>query len=136
MSVWQNIKNVVDDLNLEDDFIFNTTYGFDINNPTKPLKRDSGGADSQMIGIMLEWMKMKTSPKINGFGHSKITGLHSEFACIKQKGVLKKVNEYNQNKHNIPELINIKNPEDIILLNNVNFDTGQGKIYNIGKNLW
>jgi hypothetical protein len=69
---------------------------------------------------MLEWMEMKTSPKINGFGHSKITGLHSEFACIKQKGFLKKVNEYNQNKHNIPELINIKNSKYIILLNNVN----------------
>ena len=136
MSVWQNIKNVVDDLNLEDDFIFNTTYGFDINNPTKPLKRNSGGSDRPMVEIMLEWMKMKTSPKINGFGHSKMTGLHSEFVCIKQKGFLKKVNEYNQNKHNIPELINIKNPKDIILLNNVNFDTGEGKIYNIGENLW
>lgn len=64
-----------------------------------------------------------------------MSGLHSEFVCIKQKGFLKKVNEYNQNKDNIPELINIKNPKDIILLNNVNFDSGKGKIHNIGENL-
>ena len=134
MSVWQNIKNVVDDLNLEA-YIFESTYGFDINNPTKPLKRNSGGDDSNMIEIMLQWLKMKTSPKINGFGHSKMSGFHSEFTCIKQKGFLKKVNEYNQNIPRVPELINIKNPKDIILLNTVQFDTGQGRIYNIGENL-
>jgi hypothetical protein len=134
MSVWQNIKNVVDDLNLEDD-VFKSTYGFDINNPTKTLNRNSGGEDSKMIEIMLRWLKLKTSPKINGFGHSKMYGFHSEFTCIKQKGFLKKVNEYNQNESRVPELINIKNPKDIILLNTVQFDTGLGTIYNIGQNL-
>jgi hypothetical protein len=135
MSVWQNIKNVVDDLNLEDDYIFESTYGFDINNPTKSLNRNSGGEDSKMIEIMVRWMQLKTSPKINGFGHSKLPGLHSEFTCIKQNGFLKIVNEYNQNKLRVPELINITNPKDIILLNAVSFDTGQGNIYNIGENL-
>ena len=135
MSIWQNIKNVVDDLNLEDDYIFESTYGFDINNPTKSLNRNSGGDDSKMIEIMVRWMQLKTSPKINGFGHSKLPGLHSEFTCIKQNGFLKTVNEYNQNKSRVPELINITNPKDIILLNAVSFDTGQGTVYNIGENL-
>ena len=99
------------------------------------MKRNSGGDDSNMIEIMLQWLKMKTSPKINGFGHSKLPGLHSEFTCIKQNGFLKIVNEYNQNKLRVPELINITNPKDIILLNAVSFDTGQGTVYNIGENL-
>ena len=140
MSVWQNIKNVVDDLRLEgnDIDIFEGTYGFDINNPTKPLERWSGGVDDEMIELMLKWLKKKTSPKINGFGYSKLPGFHSEIVCLKQKGFLKKVNEYNQNNMDDPELINIKNPEDIILLNNVEFDSGQDEIgiYNIGKELF
>jgi len=137
MSVWQNIKNITDDIiDKEAKSIFKATYGFDINNREKPLFRDSGGVDDAMIELMLKWFKKKTTPKINGFGHSKMTGFHSEFACIKQTGFLKRVNEYNQSNRRIPELLNIKKPTDKILLDTVSFDNGEGGNMNIGKEMF
>lgn len=134
MSVWQNIKNVIDDLSI-DDSEFNYTYGFDLNNPSKPLKRTSyDSIDVPMIEQMANWMKLSNSPKVDGFGHSKMTGFHSEFMCSR-KEKLKKKNEYNnqENYENIPELINVKNPNDIILLKDVNLDDGKrDKLYNMG----
>ena len=138
MSIWKNIKNIIDDIKDEEaNSIFEGTYGFDINNPSEPLSRDSGGLDDDMIEVMLKWFKMKTTPKINGFGHSKLTGLHSEFACVKKIGYLKKMNEYNQTNNRVPELVNIKKPTDKILLNTVSFNSGKGdKIFNIGKQMF
>lgn len=137
MSLWQNIKNILDDVKDEEAHsIFKVTYGFDINNREKPLSRDSGGLDDEMIEIMLKWFKKKTTPKINGFGHSKLSGLHSEFACVKQSGFLKKVNEYNQSNRRVPEIVNIKKPTDKILLHTVSFDTGKGGNMNIGEEMF
>lgn len=134
MSVWQNIKNVVDDLSI-DDSEFKYTYGFDLNDPSKPLKRTSNdGIDEPMIAQMANWMKLSTSPKVDGFGHSKMSGFHSEFMCIR-KEKLKKKNEYNnqENYEAVPELINVKNPNDVILLKDVNVDDGKkDELYNIG----
>jgi hypothetical protein len=140
MSVWQNIKHVIDDFKNDEDvaFVFETAYGFDINEPTKTLERFSGATDDEMVELMLKWMKMKKTPKINGFGHSNIPGFHAEFTCIKQKGFLKKMNEYNQGNPRVPELVNIKKPTDKILLHAVTFDSGQTDIgiFNIGEKMF
>jgi hypothetical protein len=137
MSVWQNIKNIMDDVKDKDaNSIFKATYGFDTNNPEKTLFRDSGGVDDVMIELMLKWLKKKTTPKINGFGHSKMTGFHSEFACVKQTGFVKRVNEYNQSNRRVTELVNVKKPTDKILLHTVSFDNGEGKHINIGEQMF
>jgi hypothetical protein len=132
MSVWQNIKNIVDDTYkiikkndefYEEDIIgtFEITHGFEIDNPEKELYRDSGGTDDEMTQIMLTWLKLKTTPKLDGFGHIMMPGFHSEFTCIKPSQSVKLFNEYYSDNYVSRELVSVKKSKDVIDLTNMYF---------------
>lgn len=131
MSVWQNIKNIVDDSakllekndELPDDItsIFEATHDFDIDDPEKKLYRDSGGSDDEMTQIMITWLSLKSSPKLDGFGHLMMPGFHSEFTCIKPSQCIKLFNEYCSDNYVSRELVSIKKSKDVIDLTDMYF---------------
>lgn len=99
MSVWQNLKNIADDCGpgteFEDkDSILEYSHGFYKNDPQKKLVRDSGGIDTEMTKFMLDWMKLDSSPKMDGFGHSMMPGFHSELTCVSREKSLELVNVF------------------------------------------
>jgi len=77
MSVWENLKNIVDDSpELADDL--EITHGF--SKSKEPLYRFSGGNDDEMTKKMTKWIQHH--PSFDGFGHIVMNGLHSEFTCL------------------------------------------------------
>ena len=149
MSVWQNIKNVVDDgdeivaknnsslerdRELIDDVdeIFNSTHGFNPDGPSEQLVRDSGGADSSMTRAMFAWLSLSSSPKLDGFGHLRMSGFHSEFATPNKTKSLQLLNEYGSDNKTSREMRNVQHPDDTISLENMTFThNGDAKPFNI-----
>lgn len=133
MSVWQNIKNIIDDSveinnNMEHAEnilgIFNSTYSFE--ETKKKIKRDSNGDDTEMIEIILTWLKLTTHPPLNGFGCISIPGFHSEIA-ITDNSLLTLTNEYSSNNFKERRLTNIRNPADFIALDDITFMSDNNK---------
>jgi hypothetical protein len=122
MSVWQNLKNIADDCGSSSkDSILEYTHGFDKNDPHKKLERDSGGLDTEMTKFMLDWMKLDTSPKMDGFGHSMMPGFHSELTCVSREKSLELVNVYSTNDRSSHDLFSETN--DVIHMDRLEYMT-------------
>ena len=104
MTVWQNLKNVVDDVP-ELAEIFEATHGFYLKKPKKKLIRDSGGLDDEMTEFMVNWLK--SNPEFDGFGHVVMTGFHSEFTCM-DRNKLSEENEYVSDNYVNRQMVNTK----------------------------
>ncbi len=141
MSVWQNIKNVVDDVtkrmknqkdadNIKE--VFQITHGYDETNPS--LKRFSIGYDEEMSHIMNKWKKRKASPSVDGFGHIRMDGLHSEFYSM-IRSLFKKTNVYMLTDMYTSEMVNVKIKEDVIDLKKQSFLTN-GKRFHVSSLLY
>jgi hypothetical protein len=116
MSVWQNLKNIVEEMP-ELNEIFEYTHGYQ--EPKQKLTRWSGSADEEMTELMREWLQQHTL--LDGFGHLKMPGLHSEFTC-EDRTKLTEVNEYTS-KGRAKEL-NSSKEGDIIPVENLSFIDG------------
>lgn len=126
MSVWQNLKNIVDDVP-ELNELLEITHGFKSKKPKSKLKRFSGGTDDEMTESMKEWLK--SNPVFNGFGHLIMPGFHSEFTCVDRNN-LKEENEYVSDNYTNIELVNKKyaNMKDVrINMENLSFTNGMNK---------
>ena len=104
MSIWQNLKNIVDDVP-ELAKMFESTHGFNLKKPKTKLKRFSGGLDEEMTELMVPWIK--SNPLFDGFGHVVMTGFHSEFTCVDRKK-LNEENEYVSDNYVNRQLMNTK----------------------------
>lgn len=88
MSVWDNLKNIIDDSpELAEDL--EITHGF--SKSKAPLYRFSGGNDDEMTNKMSQWIRRH--PSFDGFGHTVMNGFHSEFTCL-DRSKLKEETEY------------------------------------------
>ena len=137
MNNWQNLKNIVDTYNQENSqynmqSILEICYDFDINNPLKPLYRDSGASDKEMTKAMLQWLEQSKSLKIHGFGDTKINGFHSEIVCV-DKNNLKLVKEYKSDNYKEKFMTNINDKNDILPLENISFIDDNKIIYIIKR---
>jgi len=140
MSVWQNIKNVVDDVTKrmkkkeanEIKEVFKITHGYDETNPS--LKRFSIGYDEEMAQIINKWQKRKASPHVDGFGHIHMDGLHSEFYSMK-RSLFKKTNVYMLTDMYTSEMVNVKIKKDVIDLKKQSFLTN-GKRFHVSSLLY
>jgi len=132
MSVWQNLKNIADDCGqgteLEDqDLYLESSYGFYKNDPNKKLVRDSCGIDTEMTKFMLDWMKLDSSPKMDGFGHSMMPGFHSELTCVSKEKSLELVNVYSTDDQLSHDLVNEKSKNDVIHMDSLEYMTDGDK---------
>ena len=127
MSVWQNLKNIADDS--LDDSILEYSHGFYKNDPHKKLVRDSGGIDTEMTKFMLDWMKLDSSPKMDGFGHSMMPGFHSELTCVSREKSLELLNVYSTDDRFSHILVNEdKNSKnDVIHMDHLEYMTDGNK---------
>ena len=134
MSVWQNLKNIADDCgegselaeeygdNEDDGYsVLGYSHAFYKDNPKKKLKRQSSGIDGQMTEFMIKWMKLPTSPEMEGFGHSMMPGFHSELICASREKSLELVNVYSTTDHFSHELVNEKTKTDVIHMDDLEF---------------
>jgi hypothetical protein len=113
MTVWQNLKNVVDDVP-ELESVFESTHGFNAKKPKKKLTRFSGGLDDEMTDLMREWLQ--SNPAFDGFGHLIMPGLHSEFTCVDRTN-LTEMNEFVSDNYKSREMVNPANNQKINLEN-------------------
>jgi hypothetical protein len=126
MTVWQNLKNVVDDVP-ELAELFESTHGFHLKKPKTKLKRFSGGLDEEMTELMVGWLQ--SNPEFDGFGHVVMTGFHSEFVCL-DRNKLSEENEYVSDNYVNRQLVNTKylDVKDIAIdLENLSFVEGAKK---------
>ena len=110
MTVWQNLKNVVDDDPKGPEGrdlakIFEDTHGFYLKKPKKKLIRFSGGLDDEMTEFMVDWLK--SNPVFDGFGHVVMPGFHSEFTCM-DRNKLSEENEYVSDNYVNRQMVNTK----------------------------
>ena len=134
MNNWQNLKNVIDTY-IEDNnsnnsiqLLLEQCYGFDINNPSKTLSRDSGGMDSEMTKTMRKWLAQNNGLNIDGFGNTQIDEFHSEIVCV-DKNNLKLEKEYKSDNNKEEFMTNINDKNDILPLENIFFLNNNKKIY-------
>ena len=129
MNNWQNLKNIVDtyssnNTNSSDEYtmeeILEICYGFDINDSSKLLYRDSGGVDTNMTKMMIQWFQQNKQLKLHGFGHTKIHGFHSEVICLDSKNV-SLVKEYMSENYKENFMKNVKDAKDVLPLDNIYF---------------
>lgn len=126
MTVWQNLKNVVDDVP-ELVEIFEGSHGFYLKKPRKKLIRFSGGSDDEMTELMVDWLK--SNPVFDGFGHVVMTGFHSEFTCV-DRNKLSEENEYVSDNYVNRQMVNTKylDVKDITIdLGPLSFTEGEKK---------
>ena len=126
MTLWQNLKNVVDDVP-ELAEIFEGTHGFYLKKPRKKLIRFSGGSDDEMTELMVNWLK--SNPVFDGFGHVVMTGFHSEFTCV-DRNKLSEENEYVSDNYVNRQMVNTKylDVKDIVIdLGPLSFTEGAKK---------
>jgi hypothetical protein len=124
MSVWKNLKNIVDDMS-ELNEVFETTHGFQLEHPKQKLERWSGGTDEEMTELMNEWLQ--NHPLFDGFGHVKMPGFHSEFTC-NDRNKLTEVNEY-ASKGRAKEMNDIQG--DILPIERLRFVDGDKKPFQV-----
>ena len=113
MTVWQNLKNVVDVVpELEE--CFADTHGFDMEKPQQELIRKSGAWDNEMTEFMVEWLESNLD--FDGFGHVAMTGFHSEFVCL-NRNKLSEENEYVSDNFTNRQMMNTKylDVKDIVI---------------------
>ena len=137
MSVWQNLKNIADDCGEGTEFekkygedkdsVLEYTHEFYKNDPDKKLERGSTSVDNQMTELMLNWMKLDTSPEMDGFGHSMMPGFHSELTCVSREKNLELLKVYSKNDFFSHELVNEKIKTDVIYLDNLEYMTDGNK---------
>ena len=121
MNNWQNLKNIVDtyssnNTNSSDEYtmeeILEICYGFDINDSSKLLYRDSAGVDTNMTKMMIQWFQQNKQLHLHGF--------HSELICLDSKNV-SLVKEYMSENYKENFMKNVKDTKDVLSLDNIYF---------------
>ena len=142
MSVWENLKNIADDCGKGTEFdgkdkdkVLEFTHKFFKNEPEKKIERQSNRyIDEKMTKLMMDWMKLDTSPEMDGFGHSMMPGFHSELMCVSREKSLDLVNVYSTNDYFSHDLVNEKIKTDVIHMDGLEFmANGNNKPFQIKK---